>query len=237
MGVRAELLPAVCPADNLFGVVSDESVSEFGFRKDLKIIAGATDRNAVFLAAGASAVGEGVTSLGTTLAINFLSDRPVSDTARGIYSHRIKDMWLAGGASNTGGGVLLGYFTSEQMSRMERNLDSRNLTGLDYYPLSRPGERFPLSDPNLQPRLEPRPKIDLHFFQTMLEGMSEIERVGYAALQSLGAPELRRVFTAGGGANNRGWTKIREAKLGVPVSTALSRHASVGVARLAAGLV
>ena len=237
VGVNTELLPAVCPVGDLFGVISDKSASEFGFCKELEVIAGATDSNAAFLASGASEIGEGVTSLGTTLAIKFLSDQPVSDATRGIYSHRIKEMWLAGGASNTGGGVLLDHFTTEQMSQMEPGLDSKNLTGLDYYPLSRPGERFPISDPKLQPRLEPRPKNDLKFFQAMLEGMSEIERVGYAALRDLGSPELRQVFTAGGGAKNKEWTKIREAKLGVPISTALSSHASVGAARIAAGLV
>ena len=237
IGVTTELLPEVKPVGDSFGVISDESVSEFGFRKELEVIAGATDSNAAFLAAGASKVGEGVTSLGTTLVIKFLSDQPVSDAARGIYSHRIKEMWLPGGASNTGGGVLLDYFTAGQMSQMEKDLDPRNLVGLDYYPLSRPGERFPISDPDFQPRLEPRPKSDAKFFQAMLEGISEIERIGYAALRDLGSPELQRVFTSGGGAQNQGWTKIREAKLGVPISAALSSHASVGAARIAARLV
>ena len=236
-GVKTELLPEVKPVGDSYGVINAESVSAFGFRKELEVIAGATDSNAAFLAAGASRVGEGVTSLGTTLAIKFLSDQPVSDPALGIYSHRIKDMWLPGGASNTGGGVLLDHFTAEQMSAMEKDLDPWNPTGLDYYPLSRPGERFPISDPDLRPRIEPRPKSDVKFFQAMLEGISEIERIGYAALRDLGAPELQRVFTTGGGAKNKAWTKIREAKLGVTISAALSSHASVGAARIAANLL
>jgi sugar (pentulose or hexulose) kinase len=236
-GVKAELLPEVKPVGDLFGVIGEESSSAFGFRKELRVIAGATDSNAAFLASGASRVGEGVTSLGTTLAIKFLSNQPVVDVARGVYSHRIKDMWLPGGASNSGGGVLLDYFTADQMSEMECDLDPLNPTGLDYYPLSRPGERFPISDANLQPRITPRPENDAVFFQAMLEGIAEVERIGYAALRDLGAPKLQRVFTAGGGAKNAAWTKIRAAKLGVPVLEAESSHASVGTARIAAGLV
>ena len=231
------LLPTVKPVGETFGVIDETIAKEFGFSPELKVIAGTTDSNAAFLATGAFRVGEGVTSLGTTLAIKLLANRPVSDPSRGIYSHRIKDMWLPGGASNTGGGVLLDHFTSEQMIQMEKQLKPETPTGLDYYPLSRLGERFPINDPKLPPRLSPRPASDVEFFQAMLEGMSEIERVGYTALQQLGAPKLRRVFTAGGGAKNRAWTRIRANKLGVPVEDAISSDASVGVARIAAGLI
>jgi len=236
-GVELDLLPDVKPVGETYGVVDESIANQFGFSDDVKVMAGTTDSNAAFLASGASHVGEGVTSLGTTLAIKLLSDEPVSDPSRGVYSHRIKDMWLPGGASNSGGGVLLDHFTSDQMNQMETELKPEVPTGLNYYPLSRPGERFPINDPNLPPRLTPRPENDATFFQALLEGLSEIERIAYASLQELGAPTLKRVFTAGGGARNQAWTRIRAAKLGVPVGNALSYNASTGVARIAAGLV
>lgn len=236
-GAEPHLLPDVKPVGATFGVVDGSVANEFGFSREVKVIAGTTDSNAAFLASGAFRAGEGVTSLGTTLAIKLLSDKPVSDPSRGIYSHRIKDMWLPGGASNSGGGVLLDHFTSGQMHQMENELNPDAPTGFDYYPLSRPGERFPINDPELPPRLTPRPENDVEFFQAMLEGLGEIERIGYTALQQLGAPTLKRVFTAGGGAQNQAWTKIRSAKLGVPVGDARSNNASAGVARIAAGLI
>ena len=236
-GVQQELLPAVRPVGDCYDRVGEEIAAEFGFSRDLKVIAGVTDSNAAFLASGASQIGEGVTSLGTTLAIKLLSDRPVSDPSRGVYSHRIKNMWLPGGASNTGGGVLLDHFTAEQMAEMESLLTPAQPTGLDYYPLSRPGERFPIADPQLPPRLTPRPQSDAVFFQGMLGGISEIERIGYAALQELGAAKLKRVFTAGGGAKNQAWAAIRATQLGVPIVEARSSDAAVGVARIAARLV
>jgi sugar (pentulose or hexulose) kinase len=143
-------------------------------------------------------------------------------------------MWLPGGASNTGGGVLMKYFTVEQMKAMDRHLDSSTPTGLDYYPLCDVGERFPIADPNWPVRLEPRPKDDAVFYQAMLEGIGEIERVGYAALAGLGAPHVNRVFTSGGGASNNRWTEIRASKLGVPIIEARSTDAAVGSARIAA---
>lgn len=236
-GVQSEIIPKVVPVGERFSLVSQASVAAFGFSKQTTVVAGTTDSNAAFLASGASQIGDGVTSLGTTLAIKLLSDQPVTDPSRGIYSHRIGDMWLPGGASNSGGGVLLKHFTAEQISAMEKDLNPSSPIGLDYYPLCDPGERFPIADANLPPRLTPRPESDTMFYQAMLEGICEIERVGYAALQDLGAPILKRVFTAGGGAKNQAWTQIRENTLGVPIANAQSAEAAVGTARIAAGLI
>jgi sugar (pentulose or hexulose) kinase len=236
-GARIELLPQVHPVGQSIGTVSDAACRQIGFAPGVRVVTGTTDSNAAFLASGASRIGEGVTSLGTTLAIKLLSDEPVFDPSRGIYSHRIKDMWLPGGASNTGGGVLLDFFTANQIGELEAKLDPSTPTGLDYYPLSRVGERFPVADPNFPPRLAPRPPDDAIFLQGMLEGIAEIERVGYAALENLGAPPVSKVFTAGGGAANEAWAKIRARALGVPVCSADSSEAAMGTARIAAGLI
>ena len=236
-GVEMDLVPAVTPVGHLLDVVDPRSIATFGFSAETRVVAGATDSNAAFLASGASQIGDGVTSLGTTLAIKLLSELPIVDPSRGIYSHRIGNMWLPGGASNTGGGVLLKYFTAEQMERMEPDLNPATATGLDYYPLSDPGERFPIANASLPARLTPRPNNDTIFYQAMLEGISEIERIGYDALNQLGAPKLNRVFTAGGGARNRAWLQIRARTLGVPVVDAFSAEAVVGAARIAAGLI
>ncbi|MEO0475014.1 MAG: FGGY-family carbohydrate kinase [Planctomycetota bacterium] len=236
-GATLDVLPEVMPVGDVLGEVDEAAGRAFGLSAGTQVIAGVTDSNAAFLASGASKVGEGMTSLGTTLAIKLLSDQPVFDSGRGVYSHRIKDMWLPGGASNSGGGVLLEYFTADEIKAMTPKLQPDRPTGLSYYPLKSKGERFPINDPGLEPRLTPRPDDDLTYFQGLLEGIAEVERLGYQALQESGAPAVQQVFTAGGGASNAAWTKIREAKLGIEIGQAQSREASVGVARVAAGLV
>ena len=70
------------------------------------VVGGTTDSIAAFLAAGARETGDAVTSLGSTLAIKLLSDTFADDAARGVYSHRLGDRWLVGGASNAGCAVL-----------------------------------------------------------------------------------------------------------------------------------
>ena len=232
-GFDSELFPKVVPAGAAIGAIRPEIADRFGLPRDVMIVAGTTDGCAAFLASGASDPGDGVTSLGTTLTLKLLSDRPVFAPQYGIYSHRIGDQWLAGGASNTGGIVLDQYFTSDDIARLTPLLDPGHPTGLDYYPLPKPGERFPINDPALAPRLSPRPPDDRDFFQAILEGIAAVEALGYRRLAELGASPLISIRGAGGGAPNAAWTKIRLKALAVPGKPSLSGHASVGTARLA----
>ncbi|HYA39041.1 MAG TPA: preQ(1) synthase [Candidatus Methylomirabilis sp.] len=237
LGFNIELLPEVhAPGDGI-GTVSPEIAKTFGLPPETQILAGATDGVAAFLAAGASEPGHAVTSLGTTLVLKLLSDKPVFSPEHGIYSHRLGKYWLAGGASNSGGAVLLQYFKPEQMQEMTPMLDPENFTGLDYYPLPDIGERFPINNPELTPRLEPLPGNSVTFFQGMLEGIARIEAQGYELLEQLGAPGLTAVYTTGGGAKNPAWQRIRERILRVKLEKPRSGHAAYGAALLAAGIV
>ena len=83
------------------------------------ICAGTTDGVASFIATRAAAPGDAVTSLGTTLVLKLLSDKPIFAPAQGVYSHRLGDRWLAGGASNTGGGALLAHFSCRADGRAD----------------------------------------------------------------------------------------------------------------------
>ena len=232
-GFDPALFPSVVPAGTKVATISAATSKEFGFPNDVAIVAGTTDGCAAFLASGASEPGDGVTSLGTTLTLKLLSSKPVFAPDFGIYSHRIGEQWLAGGASNTGGAAINAYFSKDDLARLTPVLQPDVPTGLDYYPLPKPGERFPVNDPNFPPRLEPRPADDRVFFQAILEGIAAIEARAYAKLGELGASPLSSIRTTGGGASNPAWTKIRLKALGVPERPSLSEHAAVGTARLA----
>jgi sugar (pentulose or hexulose) kinase len=237
LGVRRGLLPEVVVPGAVLGSLQDPAVRALGYPADLRIAAGTTDSVAAFLATsstmGADETGAAVTSLGSTLVLKVLSDRPVFAPQYGVYSHRLGDRWLAGGASNSGGRVLLHYFTRAQLEAMTPRLAPSRPTGLDYYPLVAPGERFPHNDPTWPPRLDPRPADDIEFFQGLLEGIARVEAQGYRLLAQLGAPYPATVTTVGGGAHNAGWSAIRQYMLGVPLRPAHSEQASYGAALLA----
>ncbi len=237
LGLNVALLPEVHAPGELLGTISADTAKTFGLPTNVEVLAGTTDGVAAFLAAGATVPGHGVTALGTTLVLKLLSNKPVFSPEHGVYSHRLGKYWLAGGASNSGGAVLLQYYNTEQIQEMTPLLDPESFTGLDYYPLPNIGERFPINNPEMMPRLEPLPGDSVTFFQGMLEGIARIEEQGYKLLEKLGAPGVSTVYTTGGGAKNPVWERIRERILQVKMEKARSKHAAFGSALLAAGLV
>jgi sugar (pentulose or hexulose) kinase len=60
-----------------------------------------------------------------------------------------------------------------------------------------------------------------------------LEKLGYDKLQELGANPLKVVYSAGGGAKNPIWQKIRQRLLGVEVQVSPQSQAAYGSALLA----
>ncbi len=227
------LLPKVVAPGSLLGKLAPEVATKLDLSKTCCVRAGTTDSIAAFIASGAQSPGTAVTSLGSTLVVKLLSTKRVEDARYGVYSHRFGDLWLAGGASNSGGAVLRQFFDAATLATLSQQIDMTQTSGLDYYPLPKPGERFPINDAQLAPRIAPRPNSDAEFLQGLLEGMARIEARAYALLAELGTTPLNEVFTAGGGAKNPTWTAIRQQLLGVPVHTATHDAAAYGAALLA----
>ncbi len=229
------LYPQVLSPGAPVGEIRPENCDRFNIAPNCVIRTGTTDSIAAFLASGASKPGEAVTSLGSTLVLKLLSKTKVSASESGIYSHRLGQLWLTGGSSNTGGAVLQHFFDEQQLEDLSRQIDADIVSPLEYYPLLKPGDRFPVNNPSLLPQLEPRPKNSVEFLHGLLESMSRIEKLGYQKLQELGAERLTHVYTAGGGAKNAAWYKIRQRHLQIPVSKASNTQAAYGTALLAAG--
>lgn len=229
------LLPKVLTPGTWVGPVTAAIAQRFGLSPHCQVVAGTTDSIAAFLASGAGSPGDGVTSLGSTLVVKLLSEYRVDAREYGIYSHRLGRHWLVGGASNTGGAVLEAFFSREDLVTLSQSIDPAVPTELDYYPLLQPGERFPINDPHLAPRLTPRPEDDRAFLHGLLMGIARIEERGYSLLAQLGASPLRQVYTAGGGAANETWRQLRADLMPVPIKTAASVEAAVGSAYLALG--
>jgi hypothetical protein len=51
---------------------------------------------------------------------------------------------------NTSGGVLIHFFTVAAIKHLSHEIDPTKLSDLDYYPLVKAGERFPINDPPLK---------------------------------------------------------------------------------------
>ena len=223
------VLPKVLPPSTTVGSIQTAIADQLELPLYCEITVGTTDSNAAFIATIGNTepdVGTAVTSLGSTMVLKVVSDRPINNADYGIYSHHLDRgfahpqqgcLWLVGGASNVGGAVLRQFFDDQQLLTLSEALGDRlnpyYPSALDYYPLPKIGDRFPINDPQLKPRLEPRPQDPVEFLHGLLESMARIEAQGYALLQTMGASPITKVYTAGGGAKNSVWTNIRDRYL------------------------
>ena len=226
-------LPAVLAPGADLGAMDPRVAADLGLDPGGRVMCGTTDSTAAAIAAGARRPGDAVTCLGSTLVLKVVSERPLTASRYGVYSHRLADHWLVGGASNSGGAVLRQFFSDAELKDLSARIDPERPSGLDYYPLPRPGERFPRADPGLPPRISPIPEDRVRLLQGLLEGMARIEAEGYDLLAELGAPRPTRVMTTGGGSVNRTWEAIRRRALGIPVIAAAHQEAAYGAALLA----
>lgn len=231
--MNVSMLPEVVSAGTVTGTVSAAAADRYHLSDTTAVVAGVTDGCASFLATGAADIGDCVTALGSTITMKMLCDKPLFSPAYGVYSHRIGDRWLAGGASNSGGNVLAHFFSAEEISELSLQINTAQVARHDYYPLLTAGERFPHNSANWQPRLSPRPASDVEFLHELFEGMASIESLGYQRLAEQGAPSQASMRTVGGGALNPQWTEIRQRHLGIPFRQPLSTEAAVGSALLA----
>ncbi|MEO0358239.1 MAG: FGGY-family carbohydrate kinase [Pseudomonadota bacterium] len=232
----ADLLPPVVAPGQPIATVSRAIANRFGLSPHAVVCAGTTDSIAAFMASAPFDLGVAVTSLGSTLAIKVLSSARIDDPACGLYSHRLGDFWLVGGASNTGGAVLKQLFSDQDLRDLSAQIDPMQDGDLGYYPLPKPGERFPINDPDMQPILSPVPDTQPAFLHALFEAIARIEAQCFAAVIQRGGPKPTQILTAGGGAQNPVWTVIRAKHLGLTPTAPNHSDASIGAAKLAAGM-
>ena len=233
---RQSALPRVSPPATFRGLATTFFSRDMGLSEDCQIISGTTDSTAGFIAASDSealVTGSAVTSLGTSLVTKVISDQAIENNHIGAYSHKFGKLWISGGASNSGAGTLLEFFSKEQLVQLSKTINPDIPSPLHYYPLLVKGERFPINDPEMESITTPRPDSDSEFLAGLFESIARIEKQAYETLDKLGAPYPSIIKTVGGGSQNNVWTKIRERVLGVTIITAENPEPAYGSALIA----
>tara|TARA_B100000073_G_scaffold346597_1_gene358382 strand:+ start:2779 stop:4008 length:1230 start_codon:yes stop_codon:yes gene_type:complete len=200
-------LPKIIKSGKVLGFIDSGLAKNLNLNRNICIISGTTDSNAAFLAAQVKNE-EGLTVLGTTTVLKKIITKPIQ--GKGITIHRVNDQWVCGGSSNAGGGILSRFFSDNEIEELSRQINPSNFTKLDFLPLNSKGERFPVNDPYLEPRIEPRPVSDALYLQGLFEGLARIELKGWQKIKDLTGTFPTKIVTIGGGSKNPQWRSIRE---------------------------
>jgi sugar (pentulose or hexulose) kinase len=232
--LKKEWFPDVVASGTVISNIAADLAEELGLRPNVQITAGITDGCASQIASGAINPGEWNTTIGTTMVIKGVTNRPVPDPFGRLYSHRHPaGYWMPGGASNTGADWVTNEFADADLVNL--NLQAAELIPTSYiaYPLQQQGERFPFMAPQAQ-GFVPEGLTQAERFTAAMEGVAYIERYAYELISYLSGENVNAVFTAGGASNSDTWLKIRANVLNKPIYKMKHVSGAVGAAVLAA---
>lgn len=240
-GIDLGQLPRVVPTGATLGLLGRDAARDTGLPVGCSVVAGMTDGTAAAVASGASRIGEGNSTLGTTLVWKLIADQPLVDPEGRLYCHRHPGGgFLPGGAGNAGGeGIARQVLPDDphpgaRLDRLAGELADGPPSGLLAYPLPRPGERFPFVDPAFAGFADPRAHDAASRYRAALDGLACIERWGFEVAASLGAAADGAVWTTGMGARYPKWMQLRADFLDRPVCRAARPESGFGSALVAA---
>lgn len=243
-GIRGKL-PEVVEPGTVRGRVIDSVARELRLPLGLKVVAGATDGTAAFLASGASRVGDDNTTLGTTLVFKRLADHAPSDPSGLVYSHRLPDhadaqgihheRWLPGAASNVGGEWIREGHPGADLAQLDSAAEPLLPTESLAYPLVGKGERFPFQTSAALGFCDVPEGEDAQGFAARLQGVAFVERLAYEALDRVtGQSAHGDVFATGGGSASDLWMQVRADVTGRTLHRPQCHESAFGSAILAA---
>lgn len=238
LAVDPAVLPGVVLPGTALGVVCVAAAERTGIPVGTPVLAGTTDGCAAQLGAGALAPGQWISVLGTTLVVKGVSTELLHDETGAVYSHRAPHdhLWLPGGASSTGAGILNQLLPGADLDALAGRAGGLRTVPL-CYPLTGTGERFPFVAPQAYGFLGIGPLIAgdaAETFSAVAHGVAFVERLCYDLLDLTGADVTGSVALTGGGARNTWWNQLRCDVLGVPVVLPTSAEPALGAAVLAA---
>ena len=197
---------------------------------DITFYAGMTDGCTGQISAGGVALGNLVTTLGTTLVLKVASNRIIE--GKGFYSHLVNDsLWLAGAASNLGGDSLHKF--GDRLTQLEREGAEREFSSVISYPLRRSGERFPIPNSGLSALWSGRPRDEVDEYLAILEGVAFAERYSYETLNKEGAETGGEYFSVGGATKSPLWNQIRANTMGRELKIVRESGSDIGAAMIA----
>lgn len=231
--LKKEWLPKVVPSGTPIGRLSKHITKELGICNESLVVAGMTDGCASQIASGAVKVGDWNTTIGTTMVIKGVTQKPVFDPKGRLYNHHHPEgYFMPGGAGNTGADWVSLEFRND-LSELTAGAEGHIPSGYMAWPLRTEGERFPFIAPEARGFIPDGLSRQEQFIANM-EGVAYLEKYAYEMIENLSGEKVKAVYTAGGGSKSDIWLKIRSSILNLPVYKMKHISGAAGAAILAA---
>lgn len=235
LSLPADLFPPLVLPGTRIGEVCRAAAEVTGIPAGTPIFAGMTDGCAAQLASGAATAGSWNSVIGTTMVVKGVTPRLLHDPLGVVYSHLSpQGLWLPGGASSTGAGIIARQFAAADLDRLNRAVRDMRPSSIIVYPLAGKGERYPFSAPAAESFMIGSASSTEEMYLATLQGIAFIERLAFDALRRLGAPVDGRFTISGGATKSDALNRIRASAMEKTAYLPAVTESAFGAAMLAA---
>lgn len=245
LGVATARMPDVVAPGTVLGTVGAAAARATGLTEGVPVVAGMTDGCCSQIAGGALEEGAWTSTVGTTLVLKGTSARLLADAQAGVYSHAAPfgDLWLPGGASSCGAGLVSKLLPGADIAELTRALPPPS-TAAPVFPLVGRRERFPFATEDTEPfivghdgtvrALDGWDGSPAELLAGILVGLSTMERL---ALDAVDADPAAPLTAMGAASANTWFARVRASMHGRPVRIPAVQGAGTGAALLALAAV
>jgi len=241
LNVPLSLMPPVREVGDVVGCVSKAASLETGLPEGIPIVNGVTDATAGDIATGVLEVGQLNVTIGTTLVVHAVVDKPVPDKMGRIYYKTfLGSTYIAGGATDAGTLPLDAVSGLLRLSLQELDAMAAEVPlgceGL----LAQPqwtGTRVPSYNPNVRgffAGLTAKNCTPGHIFRSLLEGNAAVLADVIDIVEEVTGISIKEVRACGGGSRSDVQNQIMADMTGLEVLIPEASEAAVGSALLAA---
>jgi gluconokinase len=219
-GIGADRLSTLVPSTYTKSDLVPEYRSMLKLPEGLPFIIGGSDGCLANLGSGALLRGETALTIGTSGAVRMTTTRPEYDVKERIFNYVLTDrLYVSGGATNNGGGVVQWYVEhfaggkagdSKDMAARMAEADSvpPGCEGLVFLPYLR-GERAPIWDADAKGVWFGIRSIheQRHFMRSVLEGISyAVYQIGTSLEETIGP--IKNIYSSGGFTHSATWLQM-----------------------------
>lgn len=241
LDVPISLLPPIKEVGDVIGYVSECASLETGLPRGIPVVNGVTDATAGDIATGVLDTGQLNATIGATLVVHAVVDKPVPDTkGRIYYKTYLGSTYIAGGATDAGTLPLDAVSKLLRLNMEELNAEAAGVpAGCDGL-LAQPqwtGTRVPSHNPNVRgffTGLTANNCTPGHIFRSLLEGNSAVLVDIVHIVEEVTGIAVKEVRTCGGGSRSDLQNQIIADMTGLDVLAVERSEAAVGSALLAA---
>ena len=241
LDIPLDLMPPLAEIGDVVGFVSKDASIETGLPNGIPVINGVTDATAGDIATGTLEKGQLNATIGTTLVVHAVVDKPLPDRKRRIYyKNYLNSTYIAGGATDAGTLPLDSVSSMLRLSLHDLDLAASNVPPGCEGLLAQPqwtGTRVPDHNPNVRGffiGLTAKNCTPGHIFRSLLEGNAAILSEVIGIIEEVTEVTIKEVIICGGGSRSDVQNQIMADMMGLEVLALENVEAAVGSAMLAA---